>query len=108
MILKIGDKEYTPEFTFNSFKYLEDFDVSALEQLEKKPFALISVTRDLLYGAVNYNPKDFVSLEQIDEFLETYCMEESLVELMENLVEVLQESNFFKSLQKKTTKKAKK
>ena len=41
MVITVGGKDYEVKYTFNSFQYMEDFDIEAFEQAEKKPFKLI-------------------------------------------------------------------
>lgn len=101
MILNIKNKEVEVKFTFNSFKYMQDFDITELQNIEQKPFKMIGVTESLLLGALNNNPKVKFSLIEIDTFIEEYIVENSLSELLEELMKKLQESNFFKSLQMK-------
>ena len=102
MNIKIKNKEYELKFTFNSFKYMEDFDLLALEDIESKPFKLIPVLETLLHGALNHNPKKVISVEFVDEFLDEFMEDGSVTELLNELMELLQESRFFKSLQKTT------
>ena len=87
-------------FTFNSFKYMEEFDISILNEVETKPFKIVQVLTQLLYGALNSNPKEYVSEDDVTEFLEEYIETGVVTDLLEELVNLLQESSFFKSLQK--------
>lgn len=89
------------KYTFNSFKYMEDFDVSELDVLERKPFKIASVSTLLLRGALNNNPDKFYDDRVINDYLETQLVNGKLVDLLEKLIELLQESDFFKSLQPK-------
>ena len=41
MTIKIADVDYEVKFTFNSFKLIEDFDLSELNTLETKPFKIL-------------------------------------------------------------------
>jgi hypothetical protein len=100
MTVKIKNKEYELKFTFNSFKYMEDFDITALQEIESKPFKIIPIISTLLYGAVNHNPKVRVRLEDVEIFLEDFIVDGDVGELLEELMTLLQDSNFFKSLQK--------
>lgn len=100
MNINIKKKEIEIQFTFNSFKYMADFDMGALSDLDKKPFKMIGMVETLLMGAVNNNPKVKISQEDVSIFLENYIAENSLNELLEELMSKLQESNFFKSLQR--------
>ena len=100
---------HEPKFTFNSFKYMENFDIDALQTLDKTPFKIIPVVEMLLMGALNNNPRVRVAIVDVDAFLDEYISGGgSLTELTEELINLLQDSNFFKSLQKNPTKKAKK
>lgn len=101
MNIKIKNKEVELKFSFNSFKYMEEFDIEELSDIEKKPFKIISMVEILLLGALNHNPKIKISKEEISTFLEDYIIENPINVLMEELMVKLQESNFFKSLQKK-------
>lgn len=101
MNIKIKNKEVELKFSFNSFKYMEEFDIGELSDIEKKPFKIISMVEILLLGALNHNPKIKISKEEISTFLEDYIIENPINVLMEELMIKLQESNFFKSLQKK-------
>lgn len=99
----IKGKEYDLKYTFNSFKYMQDLDLSALEELEHRPFMVAPVLEMLLLGAVNHNAKQKVKEEDILYFLDEFTEKEdsSIVELLETLMKLLQSSGFFKSLQKK-------
>ena len=87
-------------FTFNSFRYIKDFDVSELGEMDKKPFIMLDATIQLLYGAMNCNPLKPVGYLEAEAYLAEYIKEGSIAELMEELMEALQESDFFKSLQR--------
>lgn len=107
MIVKIGKRDVELNFTFNSFKYMEDFDISAFAEAETKPFKILGMIQMLLMGAVNNNPKVKISEEEVQEYLENLIEEGQLSDLLEALMKLLEDSSFFKSLQKKTTKKQK-
>lgn len=92
------------KFTFNSFKFMEDLDFSVLEEkeIQTKPFKIVPVLETLMYGAVNSNPKIVVSIDDVQVFLEEFISNDGdIVELFTDLMETLQDSSFFKSLQKK-------
>lgn len=108
MILKLTDKELEVKFTFNSFKYMEEFDISKLDGIEHKPFKVIAVTKELLVGGLNYSPAKVFNEVDADAILEEVIENGSVGELLELLLDELQESNFFKSLQKTSTPKRKK
>lgn len=99
MNVTIGNKEYELKYTFNSFRYMEEFDVGELQMIETKPFKIIPILRILLHGAVNHNPKQKVSIDNVDAFLEEYSETGDIGDLLEELINLLEESNFFKSLQ---------
>jgi hypothetical protein len=105
MNITIKKKEVDLKFTFNSFKYMGEFSLDALQHLESKPFKMIPVVEMLLLGAINNNPKVKFKEEDVSEFLEEYIVNESIADLLEKLMDLLQESNFFKSLQKTTPEK---
>ena len=107
MTIEINGITYQPKFTFNSFKYMEDLDVSALENLKKTPFMIVPFVETLLMGALNSNPRTRVAMVDVDEYLEEYVKEGSLTELADELIKLLEESNFFKSIQKNPSKKKK-
>jgi len=78
-----------------------DFDISALAEMESKPFKVVPVIEVLLNGAVNSNPKIRFYEKDVQAFIEGYVeAEESLADLLEFLMTSLQESTFFKALQK--------
>jgi hypothetical protein len=105
MKISIKNKEVELKFTFNSFKYMQDFDITMTQDLETKPFRVLPLLETLLLGAVNSNPKVRFTVEDVQKFLEEYIEnsdeENSLSGLIENLMELLEASSFFKSLQKK-------
>lgn len=104
MVVVIKNKEVDLKFTFNSFKYMEDFDLSAIETIEAKPFKIIPLLETLLLGAVNCDPKQKFTVIDVQNFIEIFVEEGSITDLLEELMTLLQDSRFFKSLQK-TTKK---
>jgi len=103
MNITIGKKKYTLAFTFNSFRYMEDFDLNKINDVQSKPFMIVSILSDLFYGAINYDRKSFHDREEADELLETYLSQEGVspVDLVESLINMLTESSFFKNLQEK-------
>lgn len=98
--INIKGKDLKLKFTFNSFNYMEDFNIKDFEEMEDKPFKLVPILTMLLMGALNHNPKIKISMEIVQDFLEEYVVENDLNELLDNLIVLLQDSNFFKSLQK--------
>jgi hypothetical protein len=107
MIIKINEKEYELKFTFNSTKYLGDFDFSVMQELDHKPFKLIGITEQLLFATMNHNPKTVVGIDKVNEYLEEVVIKGELLDLFEDLTKLMTESDFFKSLQVKNTKKKK-
>lgn len=101
MVVKIRNKEIDLKFSFNSFKYMQDFDVNTIAEIESKPFKLIPLVEMLMMGAVNNHPKVRISLEDVQAYIEEYSAENSLADLLTELMGLLEESNFFKNLQKK-------
>lgn len=101
MIVNVRGKERELKFTFNSFRYMEDFDIGELSELERKPFKIIKITESLLIGAFNHNPKDVVKQDEINEYLQDVMENGDVSELLETLMQLLEDSNFFKNLQKK-------
>lgn len=100
MILEHNGKEYNLKYTYNSFRYMQDLDLGELELIESKPFRIIGFTEELLFGAINNDPTKKVSITEVSKIVEQRMEEEKLVELMENLIKLLEESSFFKNLQK--------
>ncbi len=88
------------KFTFNSFKYLEDFDVTVMSEIQFKPFKLLSVAEMLLRGALNHDHKFHVSDSEVAEILENASNDGTIGELITELMNKLQDSDFFKSLQR--------
>lgn len=100
-VLKINGKEFEPKFTFNSFKYMKDFDVHDFENAESNPCLLANELEILVMGVANQSPKIKIKEEDVQTFLEEYIAENDPADLLTELMEKLQESSFFKSLQKK-------
>ena len=107
MLVKFKDKEYDLKFSFNSFNFMENFDMGELQNLDTKPFKMIGITKILLMGAFNNNPHINVTYDEVDEFLEEYIIDNNIADLLEELIGLLEDSSFFKSLQKKTKKNKK-
>jgi len=42
MNIKVDGKEIELEYSFNSFKYMEDFNVLELQEIESKPFKVLN------------------------------------------------------------------
>lgn len=99
MVFTIKGKEVELAFTFRSFKFIKDFKMSEIAQLQDCPFMLIDVTETLLFGAVNNSRKAQFSRGDVAEALEEFANENSLPKLFEDLMGLLEESDFFKQLQ---------
>lgn len=99
-MITIKGQEKEIKFTFNSFKYMQDFNLSDFDEIEKYPFRIATICQTLLMGGLNNNPRDRISESDVDAYLEEFMVEGDISKLMETLVEKLQESSFFKSLQK--------
>lgn len=94
------EKEYELKYTYNSFRYMEEFDIEDLNIVESKPFKIIPIVMTLLTGALNYNPNKPVKLALVNEILEDVIENGNIQELFTDLIDCLQDSNFFKNLQK--------
>lgn len=110
MKVTINGIEHELTFTFNSFRYMEDFEVSDLSDIGNKPFKTIKVLKELLLGALNADPKSKVSPQEVQDYVELIVDtgEEDIFELLEILMEELTNTSFFKQLQKSTTPQKKK
>lgn len=109
MDIEINGIIHNAQFTFNSFKYMENFNLADLKTIEDTPFKVVPFLENLLMGALNSNPRTRVALADVDDYLDNLIESGgSLSDLMDELLNLLEESNFFKSLQKKPTAKAKK
>lgn len=105
MNINIKNKEVEIKFTFNSFKFMTELNMGEMQELEQKPFKIIPMVEILLLGAVNNDPKVKFTVIDVQAFLEKFIEENSISDLLEELTTKLQESSFFKSLQKNTEKK---
>lgn len=103
MNFKIKGKEVELKYTYNSFRYMEEFDINVFEEVQHKPFKLLGVVSTMIYGAINNNPKVKYTLIDVEKALEEFIEEDenSLSELFEELMKAMESSNFFKKLQKK-------
>lgn len=104
-MINIKGKDLELQFTYNSMKYLQDFDFTALVEIESKPFKAIGLVRELLFASMNCDPKVVIGEIEIDEYVESAIEDGVFQDLMAELVNKLMDSNFFKSLQKTKTKK---
>lgn len=103
MVITIKSKEVELKYSFHSLKYMKDFSLKELEDIEDKPMLLASSLETLLMGAVNHRRTEQFTLANVQDFLEQYVDEEEndMVELLQNLIKLLEESGFFKSLRKR-------
>lgn len=97
--IKIGKENYKLDFTFNSFKFIEDLDLST--DFSKTPFKFFSTLSDLFYGAINCKRDKYIEREKSDELLEKYIETVDPVDLFNDLVELISENHFFKKLNAK-------
>lgn len=105
MTITINNKVVELKFTFNSFKYMEDFDMGDVSDIDKHPFKVIRLTEELLYGAVNNSPKVKFTKEDVAIFLEEYAETNPMLDLLTELMGELENSSFFKNLQETTPQK---
>ena len=101
MKIKIGEVDVELRYTFNSFKYMREFDINEMNDIQNKPFKLFAVLSELFYGAVNHNPSVVVSKEESDTMLQEYVSSKDckIGEFINKLFEMLTENDFFKQLQ---------
>lgn len=99
-IIKIGKKEVELQYTFNSFKYMQEFDINALVEAETKPFKILGILEIMLMGALNSNPKIKISEIEVQNYIENSTEDGAISDLLEILMDKLQKSTFFKMLQK--------
>lgn len=99
-IIKIGKKEVDLQYTFNSFKYMQEFDINALVEAETKPFKILGILEIMLMGALNSNPKIKISEIEVQNYIENSTEDGAISDLLEILMDKLQKSTFFKMLQK--------
>ena len=103
MNFNINGKEKEIKYTFHSFNFMADLDFTVLEEIEHKPFLIAPFCHMLVIGGINHNPKmKPVSAIEVSEALEKFLEEDGdIMELFSGLLEELEKSSFFKSLQKK-------
>ena len=100
MVIKIKGKDQELKYTFNSFKYMQEFSPSEFEKIEKSPFKIIPLIEMLMMGALNSNPRIKFKEEDVQDFLEAYAVDNNVSTLLTDLMSLLEDSSFFKSLQK--------
>lgn len=107
MVVNIKGKDVELKYSFNSFKYMRDLDMGAINDIENRPFEVVPMLVVMVLGAVNNDRKVKFTEAEVEEFIEEFIKEGSISEFIAELMELLQESNFFKSLQRETKAKAK-
>lgn len=107
MVVNIKGKDVELKYTFNSFKYMRDLNMGAINDIENKPFEVVPMLVTMVLGAVNNDRKVKFTEEEVEEFIDEYIEEGSISEFINELMVLLQESSFFKSLQRETKAKAK-
>lgn len=103
MEIKIKGKKYMLAFTFNSFRYMADFDIGSFSEVESKPFLMVSILSDLFFGAMNNKRDTYFDHDTCDELLETYLDDNDIGELTQGLMKLLENSSFFKAHQQDVT-----
>lgn len=90
------------EFTYNSFKSMQDLNFGELNELEHKPFKMIAFTEQLVLGLLKSDPKRNVTQADVEKVMKEYEEDEEkgIPTLFGDLMEELEKSRFFKSLQK--------
>jgi len=99
--IKLGRREVELKFTYNSMLYLENFNFGDIDKIDEGyVFKMFSMTRELLFGAVNNNPRKKFTLDDVDKYLSKFEEDDGdIKELFELLFDKLESSNFFKKLQ---------
>ena len=98
MIIKCEGKEVELKFTYNSFRYMEDFKISDLESVNENVFKIARLTQEMLLGAMNCEPLKKYTVKQVDSLMREYDENGELIELFSDLSELLSDSSFFKGL----------
>lgn len=95
--VKIDGVDYLLKFTFNSAKLLENFELS--DDMTKYPFKVFTVLSDLFFASMNWANDVKYTREETDSKLEIYLSEDGEpVKLLEDLMELMNKSAFFKKL----------
>lgn len=100
MVVKFNGKDLELKYTFNSFKYMKEFSTTMFDKVNENPFLIIDVLEVLLLGALNHDKKKVFTEDDVDNILEELSDNGQLSEVLEYLMELLQNSSFFKGLQK--------
>lgn len=104
--LKTSNEDYVVQFTFNSFRYMEDIEISS--NIDQFPFKAITYATKLLLGGLNWNPKKIYDLEDAQNILEDYLnynKDGTIETILTSLLKELESSNFFKKSQNTPKKK---
>lgn len=99
MIIKVEDKDVNLKYTYNSFKYMEDFNVQDIGRIETNPFKVVRINEILLLGALNHNPKNVYGIDVVSQYLSDRMDDGTLFETSEKLMNLLEKSSFFQNLQ---------
>ena len=99
--IKVGTATMNVEFSFNSFRYMQDFDMGKFAEMGDKPFMIIGIIEDLLRGALNHDRKVIVTDDELMDITEEIVTSGGTTDVLETLMSALEESDFFKSLQAK-------
>jgi len=100
MDFKVNGKDYELKYTFNSFNYMRELNFDKLNNIEKTPFEMIPMLEMMIMGGLNHNPKKKFDVASVQDAIEEYADENSIAELFPELFALLEESRFFKALQK--------
>lgn len=100
MTINVRGKDVELKYSFNSFKYLEEFDIRDLQEISVKPFKLIPLAEMLSMGALNNDPTFKVSYDEVCAIVEDIVMNGDVSGFITELTSKLQDSDFFKQLQK--------
>lgn len=102
--INVNNTDYILKFTFNSFKFIDDLELGT--DYSQFPLKTMTLTYKLLYGALNWARDKYYNEDDVDAIFEGYLQEDGDVQLlMKNLISMLNETNFFKALQKKEGEK---
>lgn len=99
MEVKVRDSVEQIKFTYNSFKYMKDFNIRSLEEISEKPFMMIQLCGQILLGGINHDRNKVYSLTDVDDIIERSVSNGTFTKMFTELVNVLTECDFFKSLQ---------
>lgn len=105
--VKIDNNDYILKFTFNSAKYLDNFEFT--QDFEKCPMRVFSMISDLFYASMNWAYDVVYTRKETDELLERYFEDDNsnIHDFLKNLMELLSNSLFFKKLLKQEEKTVK-